>query len=1272
MAQDLFPMQSDQLEGLVSAGQTRAGLSWNRLFSTSDPYNAIRWEQRDAKIVKGDGTVVFEQNDIEVPDFWSQTAIDIVASKYFRGKLDTPERETSVRQMVDRVADTIAGWGFQDGYFATAGDYENFKLDLRFLLVNQYAAFNSPVWFNVGVYEKPQSSACFILAVEDSMQSILDWYRDEGWIFKYGSGSGTNLSKLRSSKETLSRGGRPSGPVSFMKGADGVANAVRSGGTTRRAAKMVVLNADHPDIKDFIYCKKNIEEMVRILEASGVRNSLEGDLFDPYTLLPYQNANNSVRVTDAFMKAVENDADWDLKAVSDGHVIEKVKARGVMNWIADAAWHSADPGMQYDTTINDWNTVSNTGRINASNPCVTGDTLVATSRGLKRIKNLVGTNPEVITQKGGSKALRVFPTGVKQVFRLTTKSGYTVRLTEDHKVAISGKGDVAAKNLGVGDRIQLLGSDFGAKSMPSMLALALGYAIGDGCISHQARGNDPLTWVGGNGDHGVLQQIALAVNEYGATEVHVHASTPGLKVVTSKPAIVDLMRMYAILDRGSALKDFTDQIFDLDRASLAAVLRGLFTADGTVSGNQEKGFYVGLGSTSSMLLEKVQLLLLNFGIKSKLYRNRRKSLTSILPNAKREPQIYPVQQMHGLRITKINRQLFEREIGFAEGTPKAQKLHTINLTTEAYSDRLDDEFLSLVKDTVEPVYDLTEPLTSHFVASGMLVHNCSEYMHLDNSACNLASINLLKFLNTTDSSFDVDSYKKAIDTMITAQEIIVGNSSYPTERITRNAMDYRELGLGYANLGALLMGIGLPYDSNEGRAIAGALTSILCGEGYAQSARIAAITGPFAGYTTNREPMLRVIQKHSEAAEKLSPKLNVSGNGHYAGGWMQFLNETSVQVWKEAYMLGEQFGFRNSQATVLAPTGTIAFLMDCATTGIEPELALVKYKKLVGGGTLKLVNTQIPSALKRLGYTDTQVADISAYLIEKETIEGAPHLKPEHLPVFDCSFKAINGTRSIGYMGHIKMMAAAQPFISGAISKTVNLPTNATVGDIRNVFIESWKLGLKAVAVYRDGSKSVQPMSTSQDKKLVEKINGYTRMKLPDERPSITHKFTLGNHEGYLTVGMYPETKQVGETFITIAKEGSTISGLFDIIATLVSMALQSGVPLKSLVKKFKDARFEPSGITSNENIPFAKSFIDYIFRYLGMKFLSDKEREEIFGAPHEETAATPSAPLTLRGEKERVVSESDAPICDCGTLMFRAGSCFSCPNCFATTGVCN
>jgi len=943
------------------SGRQHKGFTWNRLFGTGHPYNDIRWEKRTARITKADGSVVFEQNDVEVPEFWTQTATDIVASKYFRGQQGTEDRETSARQMVDRVAKTMGFWGMRGGYFATAEDADNFISDLTWLLVNQYTAFNSPVWFNVGVNEHPQCSACFILSVEDNMKSILEWYRDEGIIFKGGSGSGLDVSSLRSSKEPLSKGGYSSGPVSFMKGADGVANTIRSGGTTRRAAKMVVMKVDHPDIKDFIYCKKHIEEMSKILMENGVANSLDGDLFSPYTLLPYQNANNSVRVTDEFMHAIRADASWGLKAVTTGEVIETVRAREIMDWIADAAWHSADPGMQYDTTINRWNTAANTGRINASNPC-------------------------------------------------------------------------------------------------------------------------------------------------------------------------------------------------------------------------------------------------------------------------------------------------------------------------------------------------------------------SEYMHLDDSACNLASLNLLRF-RRADGSIDVELYKRAVDTMILAQDIIVDNSSYPTPRITKNANDFRELGLGYANLGALVMSLGLAYDSDEGRILAGQLTSLLSGEAYRMSAQIAEVKGPYAGFAVNREPQLNVIDMHRSEADRLYSV------GQRAGVKDHDLHIQSRLVWHEALELAKQYGVRNSQVTVLAPTGTIAFMMDCNTTGIEPELALVKYKKLVGGGVLKLVNHQVSDALRVLGYDSGQTEDITTYLLEEETIEGAPHLKEEHLSVFDCSFRAAHGKRSIGYQGHLKMMAAAQPFISGAISKTINMPADATREDIREAFVQGWQLGLKAVAIYRDGSKSIQPLNTKKDvttkPELVERVNGYTRIKLPDERPALTHKYSVGGYEGYLTIGLYPDTMKPGEVFLVAAKEGSTVSGLLDTIATLASMCLQSGMPLKSLVRKFKDLSFAPAGVTNNPDIPFAKSITDYVFRYMGMKFLSPEDREELFGPVHEpmlspagseqgeaEVASEPaddkdaeeSEPQTpehahpsLKAVADLVsvtssktvtaaiaaalgpkTMNADAPVCQCGTLMFKAGSCYSCPNCFATTGVCN
>ncbi len=931
----------------------RGAFHWKRLFGEMHPYDSIVWEKRTAKIERGDGTIVFEQKDVEVPNFWTQTATDIVASKYFRGKQGTPARETSARQMVDRVVTEIRRWGLEGNYFASSVDADNFTQDLTWILINQYAAFNSPVWFNVGTTEHPQCSACFILSVEDNMDSILKWGHDEGKIFQGGSGSGASLSKLRGSMESLSKGGTSSGPVSFMKLADAVANSIRSGGKTRRAAKMVVLDVSHPDIKDFINCKQIAEDMVKILTLGGVKNSLTGDLFDPYTMVPFQNANNSVRVTDEFMEAVEADVDWNLTARVDGKVIQTVKAREIMNWIADAAWSSADPGMQYDTTINSWNTVSNTGRINASNPC-------------------------------------------------------------------------------------------------------------------------------------------------------------------------------------------------------------------------------------------------------------------------------------------------------------------------------------------------------------------SEYMHLDNSACNLASLNLMKFLKE-GAKFDVDLFKKVVDVMILAQEILVTPSSYPTPEITDNAEAYRELGLGYANLGSLLMVLGLPYDSDMGRYFAANITSLMSGEAYRMSSLIADSKGPFSGYAKNREPMLGVLKKHLQAAEHTYNESILGGMND------EPLQNASRQVWHDALELAEKYGVRNSQISVLAPTGTIAFLMDCQTTGVEPDIALVKYKKLVGGGVLKLVNNQVSIALRRLGYSNQEVEAIIAHITEHDTIEGAPHIKEKDLAVFDCAFKAANGERSISYMGHLLMMAAVQPFVSGAISKTINLPSTASVDDVKDVFMQGWKLGLKAIALYRDGCKTIQPLNMKKDEDkeatsavavdpFIEKINGYTRRKLPDDRPAFTHKFNVGGHEGYLNVGFYPDTMKPGETFITVAKEGSTFSGLLDTIATLISVALQSGVPLKVLVRKFKDMRFDPSGFTENPDIPTAKSIVDYVFRYLGMKYLSREDKEELFGP--EVADAMPDFTERVLDVKDKTdllladlitnkpVSEleiveeiktsehhqpgmvsrssTDAPICQCGTLMVRAGACYSCPNCFATTGVCN
>ena len=899
--------------------RVKTGLKIARYFSRAgvSPFDEVEWELRNASITNEKGKVVFEQANVEIPKAWSLMATQVVVSKYFRGPLGTPQREHSVRQMIGRVVDTITGWGQKDGYFASADDAQAFSDELTHILLHQKACFNSPVWFNCGIEEKPQCSACFILSVEDTMDSILDWYRKEGVIFKGGSGSGVNLSKIRSSKEQLAGGGTASGPVSFMKAADASAGVIKSGGKTRRAAKMVVLDVDHPDIEEFIKCKVEEEKKAWALIEAGYDSSLDGPA---YGSVFFQNANNSVRVTDEFMRAVQEDREWQTKYVTSGEPCETFKARDLLRMIGESTYFCGDPGMQYDTTINDWHTCANTARINASNPC-------------------------------------------------------------------------------------------------------------------------------------------------------------------------------------------------------------------------------------------------------------------------------------------------------------------------------------------------------------------SEYMHLDNSACNLASLNLLKYLRE-DGVFDTEAFRRAVGIVILAQDILIDNSSYPTAEITANAHAFRELGLGYANLGALLMSLGLPYDSDAGRAYAAAVTALMSGEGYLQSSRVAAATGAFDGYEINRQPMLRVLNKHRAHAYKISPS-------HVPLDLLTAARE----AWDLNCDEAEKHGVKNSQISVLAPTGTIAFMMDCDTTGVEPDIALIKYKKLVGGGLLKIVNNTVPRALRRLGYDVKQIQEIVEYIEEHETIEGAPHLKDDDLPVFDCAFKPANGSRSIHYMGHVKMMGAVQPFISGAISKTINMPTDATVEEIMHAYMESWKLGLKAVAIYRDGSKRTQPLNTAKDKDEAKtpaesKEARPFRRRLPDERPSITHKFDIAGHEGYIHAGMY-EDGQPGEIFIKMSKEGSTISGLMDSFATAISMALQYGVPLRVLVDKFSHMRFEPSGFTKNRDIPMAKSIMDYIFRWLATKFLDGDAQQEVGivkQEPDDEThpkkfvsiASHPprgGAPVSSISSVTSLYQQDAPPCPDCGAIMIRSGACYKCMNCGAVSG---
>ena len=893
-------------------GQARApGIRVRRYFTKAgeNPYDQVEWEIRSATIQNETGKVVFEQNNVEVPKAWSQMATNVVTSKYFRGPLGTPQRERTVRQLISRVVDTVTAWGRADGYFAGEDDARAFSDELTHILVRQKACFNSPVWFNCGIEEKPQCSACFILSVDDTMESILDWYRKEGVIFKGGSGSGVNLSRIRSAKEQLGGGGTASGPVSFMRAADASAGVIKSGGKTRRAAKMVILDADHPDVVEFINCKVEEEKKAWTLIEAGYDASLDGPA---YGSVFFQNANNSVRVPDEFMERVLDGGEWHTRFVTTGEVSETFRARDILRMIAEATHLCGDPGMQFDTTINNWHTCSNTGRISGSNPC-------------------------------------------------------------------------------------------------------------------------------------------------------------------------------------------------------------------------------------------------------------------------------------------------------------------------------------------------------------------SEYMHLDNSACNLASLNLLKFLRD-DGGFDTESFRHTVDIMITAQDILVDNSSYPTEEITRNARDFRELGLGYANLGALLMSLGLPYDSDAGRSYAAAVTALLTGEGYLQSTRVADRLEPFGGYSVNREPMLKVLDMHRTRAHKIS-------SAHVPLDLLTAVRE----VWDTVCEEGEEHGVRNSQISVLAPTGTIAFMMDCDTTGVEPDIALVKYKRLVGGGMLTIVNHTVPRSLKRLGYDARQIQEIVEYIDEQGTIEGAPHLREDDLPVFDCAFKPANGSRSIHYMGHIRMMGATQPFISGAISKTINMPMDASVDEVAQAYVEAWKLGVKAVAIYRDGSKRTQPLSTSGK---TETPNGAAdsrplRHKLPDERRSITHKFDIAGHEGYITAGMY-EDGQPGEIFITMSKEGSTISGLMDSFATAISMAMQYGVPLRVLVDKFSHMRFEPSGFTRNPDIPMAKSIMDYLFRWLATKFLDGKAQTEVgvVSRDPEDLAEAPAPepkPVERSGAGYSMAEgfyQQDAPSCsDCGAIMVRSGACYKCMNCGSVSG---
>jgi ribonucleoside-diphosphate reductase alpha chain len=1305
------------------------------------PFEEVEWERRDA-VIGDPSKPAFEQRDVEFPTSWSQNATNIVAQKYFRGQLGTPERESSVKQMISRVAGTITRWGSDRGYFATDEDAEAFEAELTHILLHQMAAFNSPVWFNCGWHPegspKNQMSACFILSVDDTMESILDWNTKEGMIFRGGSGSGVNLSNVRGSMEPLSKGGTASGPVSFMRGADAWAGSIKSGGGTRRAAKMVVLDVDHPDIREFIWCKANEEEKAAALREAGFDMRIDGDGFHS---IQYQNANNSVRVTDSFMEAVEHGEDWRTIARTTGEPVgEAIPARELMREISEAAWRCADPGVQYDTTINRWHTCPNTGRINASNPCFPGDARVHTTGGLLTFEELyerasgdeefrVYTHRATAEEPGtgvvATRPLAIMRNGVKPILRLRFSNGGELRCTPNHRLWTTNRGNVAAEDLTREDKILLNDSETPADdaswALPvRMHALAksaerggtatyhglpetwseglgelTGHLIGDGWRTDVQTG-----WVygGDDTDDGLAESHEGLLRELigGVSRQEMSNGTRQLRA--GSEAVRDFFGQLGVTRARAHEKRVPSSIFTAPPQVQASFLRGLFGADGCLSRveNGKANRYAGLGSRSEALLKDVQRLLNGFGVRARIYEINGSESTRFAYTRKDGEEVeYNSRGGYDLRITGSDLERFAEAIGFSASRKQAA-LEELLTDTTRYATKPTTTLARREADGQEVVYNLTEPLHHSYIVDGHVVANCSEYMHVDDSACNLASLNLMKF-RREDGTFDVEAFEHAVDIVFLAQEIIVSPSSYPTEEIGDNARAMRQLGLGYANLGAYLMSNGLPYDSDEGRAVAAAITSLMTGRGYRESARVAAAMGPYDEYERNREPHNAVMRMHRDASRAI-PDAECADIA---------LLSAARRAWDEAVDAGERHGYRNAQASVLAPTGTISFLMDCDTTGIEPDFSLVKFKELVGGGHMTIVNRTVPLALRTLGYTDEQIEQVEAHVNERATIIGAPGLADEHLPVFDVAV----GERTISHMGHIRMMGAVQPFISGAISKTVNLPESATVEDIADAYLQAWHLGIKALAIYRDGSKTAQALRTDAHKE--KKAEAPTpadesrppRRRMPQERMSITHKFSIAGHEGYITAGMY-EDGTVGEIFLTdIGKEGSTLRGMMNAFATSISIALQYGVPLETLVRKFSYMRFDPEGITNNPEIPFAKSMPDYIMRWLASRFLDTDTQEELGILTPEVRARKMAEDAAMGGRSDTANPEAKpgnggggnggstpaasamtdtppvqpaklsgslelGPACSqCGGMMQRTGSCYTCSSCGNNTG---
>ncbi len=1343
--------------------QSDTALSIKRFFTTPGvhPFDTVEWEMRDARIGHGD-RVAFEQENVEFPKSWSQNATNIVAQKYFRGQPGSPEREHSVKEMIGRVAGTITGWGRAGGYFASEEDARAFNHELTHILVHQMAAFNSPVWFNCGWHPqdspKNQMSACFILSVEDTMESILAWNTKEGMIFRGGSGSGINLSKIRGSMEPLSKGGTASGPVSFMRGADAWAGSIKSGGGTRRAAKMVVLDVDHPDIREFIWCKAKEEDKAAALRDAGFDMSIDGEGFFS---IQYQNANNSVRVTDEFMRAVEEDGEWRLIARATGKPIgEPIPARELMREIAEAAWRCADPGVQYDTTINQWHTCPNSGRINASNPCFPGNARVHTTLGLLPIDELVargeaGEEFRVYTHRAtaeqpadgvaATQPVAFMRNGVKPIVRLRFATGAELRCTPNHRLWTLNRGYVAAEDLTNEDRVLLNDSatpaeqaswrlpvkvETHAKSvvrggsatyreLPDRWSEGLGeltgHLVGDGWLTDVQTG-----WVYGGDDiadgladahEGLLRELIGGISRQ-------EMENGTIQLRAGSEAVRKLFKGIGVTTARAHDKRVPPAIFTAPTEVQAAFLRGLFGADGCVSRVEAGGKanrYVGLGSRSNGLLKDVQRLLSAWGIRGRIYRISESASGHFSYTRKDGTTVeYASHEGFDLRVTGTDMARFATDIGFSCPRKQAALESLIN-ECELYRTKAGTTLVAREDDGQEMVFNLTEPLHHSYMVDGFVVANCSEYMHVDDSACNLASLNLMKF-RRADGTLDVESFEHAVDVMLLAQEIIVGPSSYPTEQIGANARAFRQLGLGYANLGAYLMSNGMPYDSDQGRGAAAAITALMTGRAYRCSAEVAAAIGPYERYTDNRSEHNNVMRMHRDSSYAIPDTACADSE----------LLGAARRSWDEAVELGERFGYRNAQATVLAPTGTISFLMDCDTTGVEPDFSLVKFKELVGGGQMTIVNKTVPLALQTLGYSEPQIEQIEAHLAEHGTIIGAPGLAEEHLPVFDVAV----GERAISHMGHINMMAAVQPWISGAISKTINMPQEATVEDIIDAYTQAWRLGIKALAIYRDGSKTAQALRTDAQKDVKAPADvdaiveaavskaladvGPQRKRMPRERQSITHKFSIAGHEGYITAGMY-EDGSVGEIFLTdIGKEGSTLRGMMNSFATAISIALQYGVPLETLVQKFSYMRFEPEGITGNPEIPFAKSMPDYIMRWLASRFLDVDAQEELgiltpavrarkaaqeaaqavsasdtagpavsddppaSGAPQaaagtDGASASPAAASFTESPPvvpARLQGLDLGPACSqCGGMMQRTGSCYTCSSCGNNTG---